>query len=185
MKHEPKPPRRKLRDLGPIIRRRPAVFAVYLVLRLIVIAVLTAAVFAWGFVTTPAAYTVVVLLINGFTYGVVLCFGILAANWFPTKKGLAIGWITMGYNVATVSANWILTFGWKHFGFHGGFNIVAICGVLTFIFVLLAARENPEDVGANPDNDPDMTMEQALELRRQGCCLDSELFPTLPVINCK
>ena len=33
MKHEPKPPRRKLRDLGPIIRRRPAVFAVYLVLR--------------------------------------------------------------------------------------------------------------------------------------------------------
>ena len=37
MKHEPKPPRRKLRDLGPIIRRRPAVFAVYLVLRLIVI----------------------------------------------------------------------------------------------------------------------------------------------------
>lgn len=135
---------------------------------LIVIAVLTAAVFAWGFVTTPAAYTVVVLLINGFTYGVVLCFGILAANWFPTKKGLAIGWITMGYNVATVSANWILTFGWKHFGFHGGFNIVAICGVLTFIFVLLAARENPEDVGANPDNDPDMTMEQALKLRRQG-----------------
>ena len=41
MKHEPKPPRRKLRDLGPIIRRRPAVFAVYLVLRLIVIAVLS------------------------------------------------------------------------------------------------------------------------------------------------
>ena len=40
MKHEPKPPRRKLRDLVPIIRRRPAVFAVYLVLRLIVIAVL-------------------------------------------------------------------------------------------------------------------------------------------------
>ena len=44
MKHEPKPPRRKLRDLGPIIRRRPAVFAVYLVLRLIVIAVLVSSI---------------------------------------------------------------------------------------------------------------------------------------------
>ena len=39
-----KPPRRKLRDLGPIIRRRPAVFAVYLVLRLIVIAVLVSSI---------------------------------------------------------------------------------------------------------------------------------------------
>ena len=44
MKHEPKPPRRKLRDLGPIIRRRPAVFAVYLVLRMIVIAVLVSSI---------------------------------------------------------------------------------------------------------------------------------------------
>ena len=44
MKHEPKPPRRKLRDLGPIIRRHPAVFAVYLVLRLIVIAVLVSSI---------------------------------------------------------------------------------------------------------------------------------------------
>ena len=44
MKHEPKPPRRKLRDLVPIIRRRPAVFAVYLVLRLIVIAVLVSSI---------------------------------------------------------------------------------------------------------------------------------------------
>ena len=41
---------------------------------LIVIAVLTAAVFAWGFVTTPAAYTVVVLLINGFTCGALLWY---------------------------------------------------------------------------------------------------------------
>ena len=44
MKHEPKPPRRKLRYMGPIIRRHPAVFAVYLVLRLIVIAVLVSSI---------------------------------------------------------------------------------------------------------------------------------------------
>lgn len=135
---------------------------------LLVVTILTGAVFSWGFVTTPAAYLLVVLMINGFTYGVVLCFGILAANWFPTKKGLAIGWITMGYNVATVATNWILRFGWNQFGFHGGFNILAICGVLTLIFVSLAAKENSEDVGANPDNDPNMTVEHALELRRQG-----------------
>ena len=37
MKHPPKPRRHSLRDLGPIIRRQPAVFAVYLVLRLIAV----------------------------------------------------------------------------------------------------------------------------------------------------
>lgn len=153
---------------------------------LLVVAVLTMAVFAWGYVTSPAAYTVVVLVINGFTYGVVLCFGILAANWFPTKKGLAIGWITMGYNVATVCANWILTLGWSLFGFHGGFNIVAICGALTFIFVLLAAKENPEDVGASPDNDPDMSIEQAMELRRQGeVYLKTSPWTVKKLLTCK
>ena len=44
MKHSPKPPRHKLRDLGPIIRRQPAVFAVYLVLRLIVIGTLVSSI---------------------------------------------------------------------------------------------------------------------------------------------
>ena len=44
MKHPPKPPRHSLRDLGPIIRRQPAVFAVYLVLRLIVIGTLVSSI---------------------------------------------------------------------------------------------------------------------------------------------
>ena len=44
MKHPPKPPRHNLRDLGPIIRRQPAVFAVYLVLRLIVIGTLVSSI---------------------------------------------------------------------------------------------------------------------------------------------
>ena len=44
MKHPPKPPRHNLRDLGPIIRRQPAVCAVYLVLRLIVIGTLVSSI---------------------------------------------------------------------------------------------------------------------------------------------
>ena len=44
MKHPPKPPRHSLRDLGPIIRRQPTVFAVYLVLRLIVIGTLVSSI---------------------------------------------------------------------------------------------------------------------------------------------
>ena len=44
MKHPHKPPRHSLRDLGPIIRRQPSVFAVYLVLRLIVIGTLVSSI---------------------------------------------------------------------------------------------------------------------------------------------
>ena len=66
MKHEPKPPRRKLRDLGPIIRRHPAVFAVYLVLRLIVIAVLVSSILRGEYESAFICLLVLILFILPF-----------------------------------------------------------------------------------------------------------------------
>ena len=75
MKHPPKPPRHNLRDLGPIIRRQPAVFAVYLVLRLIVIGTLVSSIIRQEYESAFICLLVLVLFsspING------------CRRWIPT-----------------------------------------------------------------------------------------------------
>ena len=135
---------------------------------IIIMSIITAAIFCWGYVESIVAYMICVLFIDGFFYGVVLCMGILASNWFPKKRGLVIGWITMGFNISTISANWILTFGWSHFGFHGGFNLLGLLGVCAIIMLILFVKNNPEEAGFFPDNDKTMTMEKALQLHEEG-----------------
>ena len=129
---------------------------------------LAVAIFAWGYVTSITAYLAVIVVLYCVSNGVGLCMGILVSNWFPTKKGLVMGWTTMGFNLATVGINWLLVFGWTVFGWHGGFNLFALVALIGFVMVLAFIREYPEDCGGFPDNDRNMTPERARELREQG-----------------
>ena len=94
--------------------------------------------------------------------------GLLGANWFPTKKGLYMGWATFGIPIAaaTVSAMqgaMIKTIGFQHISwFFIGITVITI--VLTALFV----KNNPEEAGAFPDNDQSMTKEKALEIWKKG-----------------
>ena len=53
----------------------------------------------YGVVSTLAGFTIITALANFFGMGYChTCANALMANWFPTKKGLALGWATMGQN---------------------------------------------------------------------------------------
>lgn len=131
-------------------------------------ACLAVAIFGWSFATSLPAYFVVIIILYSVSNGVGLCMGILVSNWFPTKKGLVMGWTTMGFNLATVGINWLLVFGWNHFGWHGGFNLFAAVAVIGFLMVLLFVREFPEDCGCFPDNDKTLSPEKAKAMRDEG-----------------
>ena len=131
-------------------------------------ACLAVAIFGWGYATTLPAYFLVIIILYSVSNGVGLCMGILVSNWFPTKKGLVMGWTTMGFNLATVGINWLLVFGWNSFGWHGGFNLFALVAVIGLVLVLCFVREFPEDCGCFPDNDKTMTPERAKQLRDEG-----------------
>lgn len=94
--------------------------------------------------------------------------GLLGANWFPTKKGLYMGWATFGIPIAAASVSamqgaMIGTIGFANISWFF-IAVIAIAVVVTALFV----KNNPEEAGAFPDNDQSMTKEKALEIWQKG-----------------
>lgn len=87
--------------------------------------------------------------------------GILGANWFPTKKGLYMGWATFGIPIAAATVSLMQQSMIKSVGFN---NICWVpMGIALFALIITAVfvKNNPEEAGAFPDNDQSMTPEQA------------------------
>ncbi|MDC7124657.1 MAG: MFS transporter [Spirochaetales bacterium] len=106
----------------------------------------------YGFSNSIAQYLIALCLIMAFTnvFGWV-SGGAYLANWFPKKKGLALGWATMGNNLSSAIYVPILTFLMGKVGIQ--FSI-AIIGVLVMATAILPRffTNTPEESGFTPDN---------------------------------
>lgn len=106
------------------------------------------------FIKGMAGWAVCIILINVFANGMSFCGGsALIASWFPTKKGMAMGWSTMGNNMA--SAIFIPIFSIMlganvNMPFYGYFIFM----VIMFILGVIIIKNKPEECGLLPDNDP-------------------------------
>ncbi|MEF2074276.1 MFS transporter [Consotaella aegiceratis] len=78
----------------------------------------------------------------------------LIANWFPRKKGLALGWSTMGQNLSTALFVPFMAFLLATFGVHNAFWGITACMLVLMVLIAVFASNAPEDVGCAPDNDP-------------------------------
>ncbi len=96
------------------------------------------------------SYTLIMITCNVYAW---IAGGAYLSSWFPRKKGLALGWATMGNNLSSATFVIILSF----------ISAKASMGVATAIigvFMLLVAvwslfmKNNPEEAGATPDNVP-------------------------------
>lgn len=93
------------------------------------------------------------ILINVFAYGITFCgYSAVIANWFPTKKGMVMGWATIGNNMA--SALFIPIFALLlgsnvNMPFYGYFIFMVIILVLIIIIV----KNTSEEAGKLPDNE--------------------------------
>ena len=77
----------------------------------------------------------------------------LTANWWPTKKGIVLGFTTMGIvamNVIYVPGMPVLM---GKFGISGAMNILALIIVIIAVWGLFI-KETPEAAGTYPDGDP-------------------------------
>ena len=90
--------------------------------------------------------------------------GILGANWFPTKKGQYMGYATMGITVSgaigAVCCNFLLS----TLGLAGCFYIFAAVIAVFVLITLKFVTSNPEESGAHPDNNPNMSLHDVEEL---------------------
>lgn len=128
-----------------------------------------AALWIWGHATTLFLFGLAVSLSNMAMNGFMLCgLSTLIAKWFPSKKGLVMGWVTMGANLST--ALYVHLFGAlnRGFGIVSAFSIMAGAYVVLILITLLFVKNNPEEAGCFPDNDKTMTREEADRLFREG-----------------
>lgn len=121
---------------------------------LISLAIVAISFLSLTFIKGMAGWAVCIILINVFANGMSFCGGsALIASWFPTKKGMAMGWATMGNNMASavfIPIFSILLGASINMPFYGYFIFMVIMFVLGVIII----KNKPEDCGLLPDNDP-------------------------------
>ena len=88
---------------------------------------------------------------NGFG---LVCTATLMANWFPRKKGIALGWATMGAPLCTATFVTLLSVLVATKGLKAAFVIVGAVIVVIGFLALVWVKNYPEEVGAYPDNIP-------------------------------
>lgn len=107
----------------------------------------------FGFASTPVLYLIVLtaLCFVANAFGLIST-ATLMGNWFPRKKGIALGWATMGAPLATATFVALLSTLYGAIGLpmtSAGVGIVVmLMGIITFFWV----KDYPEEVGVYPDN---------------------------------
>lgn len=128
----------------------------------------------YGNVQSVLQYALALILVSLFANVYAwIAGGAYLSSWFPRKKGLALGWATMGNNLASAFIVVILSL---LSGLTGGISMaITILGVAMLAVAVwgLFVKDNPEDAGATPDNVP-MSPDEMDAYRREA---DSYVSP--------
>jgi nitrate/nitrite transporter NarK len=117
--------------------------------------------FFWGHVTEIWQYALIVILVNIFGDGFgFICGSNLIASWFPTRKGVAMGWATIGFQASAVLVLPVFTLILNHFGLSIAYDGIGIALLAMAVVCLLFLHDNPEDCMCNPDNDHSKSLEE-------------------------
>ncbi len=133
------------------------------------LALTSVACFVWGHASTPIMYFICLAAasVGGMGFCYIANLNVIS-NWFPRKKGLAMGWVTIGFPVsASISVPLVLGL----VGSGGLERVYTFYGIVTavlFIICLVFIRDYPEQAGAFPDNDRSFSSEEVKRQLEQG-----------------
>lgn len=113
--------------------------------------------FLWFFyarVETFQQYAVIATLIAAVsnTVNLVVTQQIMS-NWFPKKKGIALGWATMGMPVDSAVTVAVFQIMMMKIGFSAPFYLMFAITIILAGVMLFTVKEYPEEAGAYPDNE--------------------------------
>jgi len=113
------------------------------------------AVFWFGRITTLWEFAVVFMIINFFASGYgFIATGTLMNNWFPRKKGMALAIATSGFPLATAIFVPLIAVMFNKLGIAFSTTIWTGLFLVGAVLAWVIIRDNPEEVGCYPDNDP-------------------------------
>jgi OFA family oxalate/formate antiporter-like MFS transporter len=106
-----------------------------------------------GLSTSLVMYTICLCFVTGGAMsGGYIAGGTLVAQWFPKKKGIVMGYTTMGHNLASAFYVPIINGFVGYLGITKGVMLPAIMIICLGIVGLLFIRNTPQERGLNPDN---------------------------------
>ena len=106
-----------------------------------------------GACTELWAFAVCLIIANGISCALGYQLSpVLISRWFPKKKGVVMGLVTMGIPLCSGVATMIYQAGYSAMGSIGGFLPFIIIAVVAGIIMLVFLSDNPADKGFVPDN---------------------------------
>lgn len=107
----------------------------------------------YGIVSSVTGFFIATALVNFMAYGFCnTAAQVMIAHWFPTRKGLALGWATMGTNLSSAIFIPILVLFVGLRGVSGSFLMVGAIMIVVAVVYALLVRDTPEEYGCTPDN---------------------------------
>ena len=110
--------------------------------------------FIYGSATSIPVYAVCLMLIYSFGNG----FGVVAnsaliANWFPRRRGYALGWGSIGLPLATAVYVPVFAILIAKLGIGGAFNLLGVVIITFAVIYIFWIKNTPEEIGLPPDGD--------------------------------
>ena len=123
----------------------------------------------WGNSSSPTVYLICLAVssVGGMGFAYIANLNVIS-NWFPRKKGIAMGWVTIGFPLsAAVTANFVgMMLGTG--GLSKVYMFYAIASFVMFAVVALFIRDYPEQMGAYPDNNKKFEAAEAQKELEEG-----------------
>ncbi|GHU68379.1 hypothetical protein AGMMS49983_20950 [Clostridia bacterium] len=106
-----------------------------------------------GQVNTLASYAVVLCVLGGSMMSAgYISGGILVANWFPKKRGIVMGYTTMGHNLASAFYVPLIALLVGGYGLTRGVMLPGILTIILGVIGLIFVKNTPQERGVFPDN---------------------------------
>ena len=123
----------------------------------------------WGRASSPVVYFI--CLAVSAVGGIGLCYICslnVISNWFPRKKGMAMGWVTIGFPLSAAVTSQLVGNLVAKGGLPQVYTVYAIASFVLCVLVAIFVRDYPEQAGAYPDNNHKFDSEAAKKELAEG-----------------
>lgn len=153
------------------------------------LAVTAVACFFWGRAQSSTIYFIclAVSTVCGMAFCYIANMNVIS-NWFPKKKGIAMGWVTIGFPLSASITTPLMTGILESGGLERVYTVYAVVAAIFAVIAFAFIRDYPEQAGAYPDNDKSYSKEAAdrelaegLEYMKTSVWKPGKLFKTVTV----
>ena len=92
------------------------------------------------------------------------CAMTLTANWWPTKKGVVLGFSTMGVVLMQVVYVPVMPLAYAKLGVENTQLVLAVLCVIVALISFFVVKDTPEEAGTTPDGLDGLELEQSMKL---------------------